>query len=206
MRLNRMVDQRQRLRDLMSEVQENHTDIQRLWKQIDAGGIVWPVGIAAAPPIEEIPPDSGSESSSSSSSSSEDSSGSFIYPCDGCFLPAQITVSLSSSGDDNWDGTFTLNYNGNFGGTYTWGTSACIALPSPFVVGFNFFTYYKVFFTCNGSSTSVIATAYGNSSCGPSPTPYPYQSVSSSDTGSFDCDPLMWSYEDGDGYSAIVTE
>jgi hypothetical protein len=114
MRLNRMVDQRQRLRDLMSEVQENHTDIQRLWKAIEAGGIVWPVGIAAAPPIEEM--SSSSSQSSSPASSLTSSSESGLIPCDGCDIPITLTAVLSgtwepSPGDVEdypWNGTYVL--------------------------------------------------------------------------------------------------
>ena len=40
------------LRDLASEVQQNHTDLQRLWKLIKESQLVWPEGIAAPPSIE----------------------------------------------------------------------------------------------------------------------------------------------------------
>lgn len=107
MRFNRMVDQRQRLRDLMSEVQENHTDIQRLWKSIEAGGIVWPVGIAAAPPIEE-----NAESSS--------------WDCDNCSIPSSLTLTVtrtsapSGSSIDTFIGDNALTFGTQYGSPAAW--------------------------------------------------------------------------------------
>ena len=133
MRLNRMVDQRQRLRDLMSEVQENHTDIQRLWKQIEAGGIVWPVGIAAAPPIEEMSSSSSQSSSSSesaSSSSSSHSSSSSGLSCYGCpSVPDNITMTVELT-----SGTWTYSYGGTStdpSGTYSLSWNGSYFLTSP---------------------------------------------------------------------------
>lgn len=109
MRLNRMVDQRQRLRDLMSEVQENHTDIQRLWKAIEAGGIVWPVGIAAAPPIEEMSSSSSQSSSSDESSSSSHSAGHYCLGCYG--LPDTLTLTFTAAIFNIHTGSIDIDYH-----------------------------------------------------------------------------------------------
>jgi hypothetical protein len=120
MRPDDRADRIKTLRDLWSEMSQNHTDIQRLWK-MSKTGLVLSAGIAAPPPIE--PPESSFESSSSSSSSSASSSssetsssGSYststLYdenPCAGCYeMPYTITAVLS--GQYRHNGTHQLSW------------------------------------------------------------------------------------------------
>lgn len=104
---DRMKGQYQRLRYLMSDVQDNHTDIQRLWKSIEAGGIVWPAGIAAAPPIEE-----NAESSS--------------WDCDNCSIPSSLTLTVtrtsapSGSSIDVFIGDNALTFGTQYGLLPAW--------------------------------------------------------------------------------------
>ncbi|MBX9654941.1 hypothetical protein K2Y11_15120 [bacterium] len=204
-----MAGQLQRLRDLMSEVQENHTDIQRLWKQIEAGGIVWPVGIAAAPPIEEMSSSSSQSSSSSetSSSSSSSSSSAIFHPCYDCDLPATLTLSLSNTYGgalDWWDGTFSVSYDpseavGIFTGCSVW-VGSCITTSD------SSYPDKKPYFYCCSGGAGVGFFDFTGFGC----TGSKFFGAGISGTTSMICDPVYMTLSGapqmGGTASAIITE
>ena len=107
MRPDDRADRIKTLRDLWSEMMQNHTDIQRLWKASGKSGFVMSTGIEAAPPIKE----SGCDESK----------------CFGCGedIPTTLTMEMTYiSGPtypwfDMWLGTTNFTY----WGTYTLGSS-----------------------------------------------------------------------------------
>lgn len=197
---DRMKGQYQRLRDLMSEVQDNHTDIQRLWKSIEAGGIVWPVGIAAAPPIEEMSSSSSQSSSSASSSTSSSSSA--------CVIPGTLTATVSglASPWDVMNGTLSITY-GSFFGNMKWFSSpqsVDITAPAPpyFGVG-HVHTYWYTWALSNPPTIGEDAR---------------FEVVIQNDSGTLffvnsgaeeapftECDPVYWTVS-GSGITIEVTE
>lgn len=183
--IRREQSQIKRLKDLMSEVQENHTRIQRLWKQVGDAELVWPVGIAAAPPIEE-------ESSCDESR------------CFGCGdLPPSdlsLTVSLSGTVTDQplysaWIGTNNCSYLGFYTFSpdfkcHVWKSDSCISydqdtgpgvttrysralLMCRVCVDWDFFVVLDGGYTssgsCSSASPSLIPSSFGQQdySCDP---------------------------------------
>jgi hypothetical protein len=145
--------QRARLNRLAAMIQENHTRIQRLWKQIRDEELVVPVAIAAPPSIEDHL-SSSSTSSSQSSSSGHDPN----CICGGPeVLPSEIhwTVSIPSIGySESGTAGKTSDY------AYVWEIEG---QPSPFVPN------WQIVFGCNstaiGGSVNFFFPPAGGGTC-----------------------------------------
>lgn len=198
----RTQSQVKRLRDLMSEVQENHTRIQRLWKKVDDAQLILPVGIAAAPPIDGGTPDSGSESSSSSSSSEI-----FCYPCHGG-IPSTLALDVSKTGSFAFyleipDGTYMLSYSADKStdGENVW-ISDCFAVGEGY--------YAQLVFSCligNDVSYSLAEFFVSNlSACESGSFPFaPVALMYPSNTNSRSCDPFHISATLDEGGGNTIT-
>lgn len=174
--IRRTQSQIKRLRDLMSEVQENHTRIQKLWKKVDDAQLIWPVGIAAAPPIDGGAPDPGSETSSSSSSS-ETSSSVGDWTCDNCTIPTNLILNVTKvSGTTEYPclnlfiGDNALSYHSESysgGDAFAWWMDDCVVADSGCWGGLFLDdpASVKLFFQCQtGGSPSISIGSFNNSS------------------------------------------
>lgn len=179
MRFERIQGKLQTLRDLLSEVQENHTDIQRLWKQVEDGQLIWPVGIAAAPPIEEM----SSSSRSSSSASSSTSSASGFVPCDGCDIPVTLTAILSGTWEPTPGDVQTYPYDGTYILTFQssdlWESECTVPTGDPAVRGI-------AKYTCGTGGGSSVLDLHNSSDCSDT-----FATITFT-RESFTCDPFHW--------------
>jgi len=177
----RTQNQVKRLRDLISEVQENHTRIQRLWKKVDDAQLIWPVGIAAAPPIDEM--ESSSSSSSTSSSSSETSSSSLLVHCPGCDIPETLQVTISGTDIDGnpwWaNGTYEMHYSSVLGG---W-ISECEATPV---------YYISLGYMCDSDGGILSGPAFWGSTCAEPQVAEIFAGAGPDHPDTFTCSPFYW--------------